>query len=464
VLKDRPQIPMVAYYEKVDEERLRVLQNQCMFHIYPSGTEGFGHALHEALSVGAMVLTTGRPPMCEIEGAYYLGANKKTIYNLADVWEVDALEIFDAVQCVTKMSMKDIKRRGMRQQFLLGNIDFKNEFAKQLTDVRSCTSGVSHHVKGETLRIAFLGNFLPEDSTENMVKWALTQGLGVEVEPLQESEVNLVTLEEAADWNDVFLWVRTPNYLQVTDGHMKDFLQRLRERKIPSISLHLDKFWGIREREEQIGNDAFWKSEFVFTADGSSQEKFKQRGVNHYWMQPAVSEVYCHPGVPRDEFKCDVGFVGAQHYHQEYPFRPQMVNFLKENFGDRFKHIFTLRGHGLNDFYASCKVVVGDCIFAGTPYYWSDRLPETCGRYGFLLHPEILGLDKGVPTYVPQSLDSLLYKIDLWLTYEKERQLVRKYCTNRTILHDTWTVRMGEILHEVLQKELREGEHGRIEV
>lgn len=50
----------------LDDAQLRRLQNQCLFHICPSETEGYGHYLMEALSVGAVTLTTDGEPMNEL--------------------------------------------------------------------------------------------------------------------------------------------------------------------------------------------------------------------------------------------------------------------------------------------------------------------------------------------------------------------------------------------------------------
>ncbi|MDA7414861.1 glycosyltransferase [Xenophilus arseniciresistens] len=46
-------------------QALRALQRQSALHLCPSAAEGFGHTLNEARAVGAVLLTTGAPPMDE---------------------------------------------------------------------------------------------------------------------------------------------------------------------------------------------------------------------------------------------------------------------------------------------------------------------------------------------------------------------------------------------------------------
>lgn|GEM_PF-872668 len=446
VLQERPEIPGVTYFDRAAEEALKILQNECLFHIYPSATEGYGHAIHEAFSVNACVITTDAPPMNEFGALLRLPARKSGRYNLADLYETSALDIYDAVENALQLYPNQIESDS-RAMFQREATDFENAVALHLADVRP-HQAASVRAAATPLRVAFLGNFLTPDSTESMVQWALEERLGVEVETLQENKVNLRALEEAMEWNDIFLWIHTRNFFQVPNNAMLMFLDDLRKRKVPTVSMHLDKFWGIPDREKGIGVDPFWKTQFVFTADGSRQEDFTARGVAHYWMKPAMSEVYCHPGVPREEFRCDVGFVGAKGYHAEYPFRPRLVDWLEETYGGRFKHITDVRGHALNDFYASCKVVVGDCIFSGIPRYWSDRVPETVGRYGFLVHPTVLDLCVATQMfYEPQDLEDLHRTIEKALQYSDSDR--KTFAINAArIIHgnDTWTVRMREIL------------------
>lgn len=439
----------VMFLDRLDEDELKRTQNMCRYHLLPSGTEGFGHAMHEALSVNAVLITTNAPPMNEIKNAIFVPAERTGKYNLADIYSVNALDIYNAVQVVTE---GDISMRASgewdRQEFLKGNEFFKTEMQKHLGSTVKHIERVRRTDGKKT--ITFLGNFEAHESTENMVKWALTERLNIHVETLQENKVNLAAIREAMEWNDLFLWVRTPGWLQVHDTEMIGFLAELATKKIPSVSLHLDKFWGIPSREEKIGVDPFWRTQHVWTADGSRDEDFQKRGVNHHWMRPAVSEEYCHPGRPYDHLRCDVAFVGAKDYHGEYPFRRQLVEFLEQTYGERFKHVTNVRGHELNNVYASAKVVVGDCIFAGTPYYWSDRVPETCGRHGFLIHPAVKGLVVPLPTYEPQNLESLKEQIDDWLGEELQRRYITKNCAAYVLKYDTWTVRMDEILTGLL--------------
>lgn len=62
-----PPLPNVRYEtDYVPAERLRQLQNECQVHVLPSQAEAYGHIIGEAMSCGAIVVTTDAVPMNEL--------------------------------------------------------------------------------------------------------------------------------------------------------------------------------------------------------------------------------------------------------------------------------------------------------------------------------------------------------------------------------------------------------------
>ena len=65
------------------------------------------------------------------------------------------------------------------------------------------------------------------------------------------------------------------------------------------------------------------------------------------------------------------------------------------------------------------------------PDYWSDRIYETIGRGGFLIHPYIKGLErefedkKHLVFYEYNNLSQLQELIDYYLEHEDEREKIR---------------------------------------
>jgi hypothetical protein len=237
---------------------------------------------------------------------------------------------------------------------------------------------------------------------------------------------------------------------------MRKMLRAIEGNGTKTVSFHLDRYVGLNMldyRDAKIGQHPFWSSQFVFTADGGNQEYFKQRGVNHFWLPPAVVEYACVPGTPRDEMKIDVLFTGAYTYHPEYPFRQKLIDWLRETYGNQFRRyghdsdFKTVRQQDLNDLYASAKVCVGDSCFAGATNYWSDRVPETIGRGGFLIHPETPGLEiPGLSTFQPGNLEQLKMKIDYFLANDGDRRERMRLASAAVRMFHTYTNRVEYML------------------
>ena len=56
----------IEQFTRLPENELISRMNQSIFHICPSKAEGFGHYINEAISTGAIVITTDAPPMNEL--------------------------------------------------------------------------------------------------------------------------------------------------------------------------------------------------------------------------------------------------------------------------------------------------------------------------------------------------------------------------------------------------------------
>lgn len=269
----------------------------------------------------------------------------------------------------------------------------------------------------KSYKICYIGNFRPENSTECHLAKDM-ENVGIVVTRMQEQDVQLEELLEHESEYDFILYTRTWDNVK---GDREYFLKN---HKTPFVGFSLDIWYGL-VREEQIRTQLFFKVDYLITADGGHQEEFKRDGIKHKWLPPAIFSEQCYVAEPKDEYKFEVLFVGSRDYHKEYPERPMLINWLFETYGDRFKLITGgLRGRELNEVYSSAKVIVGDSLEG--EYYWSDRIPETVGRGGFLLHPETVGLYFPVVTYKRgDGYEDLKKKIDFYLEEKSERDRIR---------------------------------------
>ena len=306
------------------------------------------------------------------------------------------------------------------------------------------------------MKIYYLGNFLPSSSTETHLSKTLTK-LGHEVVQIQENFTDPNHLAERLKMEtfDLFLWTRT------WDGTLlNEHLDVLRARGIPSVSYHLDLYVGLK-RDGGLGTSPFWHTDFVFTPDGNKQaaKVFREKGINHYYIKPGVFEDECD--IFNYQPEKDIIFVGSYNYHPEWPYRAKLIDWLRNTYREKFElwgsdGLGPIRGWELNQLYGRTKIVIGDTLsLPGNDHYWSDRVYETLGRGGFLIHPEIKGMKEEFKDavhlryYEYGNFKQLKYFIDHYLKNDEEREKIRQAGHKFVKENATYTNRMKQMLETV---------------
>ena len=329
------------------------------------------------------------------------------------------------------------------------------------------------------MRIAFLGNFTVDYSSETHHKKSL-EALGHTVVPLQETQASSEKVLDEAMNSDMFVWVHTHGWNTPGNLTMEQVLGFLAKAGIPSVTYHLDLWFGLARQKDLESDPVYKHIEYFFTCDKSMADWFNEEtNVKGRYLPAGVfQDELNNPEYPR-EYKYDVAFVGSKGYHPEWPYRPKLIEWLKETYGDRFIHVGgdgqlgTTRGQALNDLYAQTKVVVGDtlCIGFDYPHYWSDRLYETIGRGGFIIFPQITGIqeeystldfkvDDGMfwdkepapvelVTYPYNQFGILKQRIDHFIENPEEREEVRRNGYERTVKDHTYLNRWQAIIDEI---------------
>ncbi|MEO7149031.1 MAG: glycosyltransferase [Rhodanobacteraceae bacterium] len=106
---------IVHRVDYIDDAELRRMQNANLFHLCCSETEGFGHYIVEAMSVGAVVLTTNAPPMNELvmpERGVLVAYGRLGRQHLATTYQVDDGALERAVERALAMDDARIEAMG----------------------------------------------------------------------------------------------------------------------------------------------------------------------------------------------------------------------------------------------------------------------------------------------------------------------------------------------------------------
>lgn len=312
--------------------------------------------------------------------------------------------------------------------------------------------------------IAFLGNFGVDYSSESQYVVTM-EAMGHEVVKLQEGEVDSVEILAAASESNVFVWVHTHGWNTPGKMTMDVVLELLETAHIPTITYHLDLWKGL-DRERDLETDPFYKQiGHFFATDRLMTDWFNENTkVKGHYLPAGVFKNETIMLDKDDKIVPEVVFVGSRGYHQEWLYRPLLIDWLKETYGTNFGHysgeegtLGLKRGLHLNQLLANTKIVVGDslCLNFDYPDYWSDRVYEIMGRGGFLIMPYIRGLDnyfedgKHLVFYEFGDFEDLKNKIDFYLENDEAREYIRHQGFELVKKRDTYTNRWDAIFKEL---------------
>lgn len=311
------------------------------------------------------------------------------------------------------------------------------------------------------MRVVFYGNFAVSYSSESHHAAALEE-LGHEVIRLQEPKVHADQICETALAADLFVWIKTHGWS--TPGDMHRTLRRLREAQVPAISYHLDLYMPLRRWAQYKSDPYLMELDHFFTVDRLMADWLNQNTpVKGHYLPAGVHGPECYPAEPTSPHGNQVIFVGQRNYHPEWPYRPKLIDWLHNVYGNQFTRIAgdtpagTTRGHDLNRLYASSKVAVGDTLCPNFDYpdYWSDRVYETLGRGGFLIHPHVPGMEQHFTDgehlvfYRYGDFDQLRTLINHYLANDEAREQIRKAGHEHVKANHTYAHRWQQILDTV---------------
>jgi hypothetical protein len=142
----------------------------------------------------------------------------------------------------------------------------------------------------------------------------------------------------------------------------------------------------------------------------------------------------------------DVAFVG-----NPYGERQNLVKFLEDNHGKRFKIYERQFNRNLNNLCASIPIFVAP-LFPSDDEYWSNRVYLITGSGGFLIHPRLKGLEKewGDNLVYYDNLEDLKEKIKYYLQHPEERRTMKQKEYNYCVKNFTYKHRVEKLCQNLL--------------
>lgn len=314
------------------------------------------------------------------------------------------------------------------------------------------------------MKMLILGNLRSPYSTEGDWRHAFEE-IGWAVDTVQEDDwISGQARVREPDGDGMLLWVRT---WPAPPDLVKEQLAPWKAAGVPVVGAHLDRFFGLigrEDRQNKVYTDPYWRwLDWWFTADPCQAHWNTAIPGRTIWTPPAVSTRNSLDAEPNPQrWDVDVVFVGntdPKSYHPEHTHRFAMLAQLRKRYGRRFAELpgpgrQRIVGADLTEIYRTVPVVVGDSALAGLDAYWSDRVPETLGRRGFLAHPNTTWRSQYTPgrhlaTWRLGDWEDMFEVIETGIELDEWRDQVAAEGQAHTLEFHTYTHRASRIADAV---------------
>lgn len=292
------------------------------------------------------------------------------------------------------------------------------------------------------MNISFIGKFARLHDEEYIAR--SFEAIGCNVQRVEEGRLTSDILNSIEHFNPDFVL-----FTKLAVAEPKVVLDGLKQLGYPTVSWLFDLYFNYA-REYRVKTAACFKADLVVSTDGGHDYRWKELGIDHICIRQGIykEECYLDKGIKTK----DVVFVGSDNPMNKE--RTDALKFIQKNYKG-FEWIGKndtneIRGTDLNKLYAQTKIVVGDSVYS--PFYWSNRVVETLGRGGFLIHQDVEGLKEEYPhlvTYKRGDLNGLKAKIDYYLEHDEEREEIVK--KNFELVKERYTMdkKCAELLSKI---------------
>ena len=129
VIEDRARLPFVPenvrVHERISDETLDELRDECGIAVAPSEAEGFGHVLLDAMACGQIVVTVDAPPMNELvdrDRGFLVGWSRSRPCRLGTQYYVDQQELEAAISEALAEGQTSLEMRsGAARDWVISN-------------------------------------------------------------------------------------------------------------------------------------------------------------------------------------------------------------------------------------------------------------------------------------------------------------------------------------------------------